>query len=314
MSETPPPAVRPAISAVEAAQQAFEHTRRLLFPFRFERWLALGFVSFLDQCGRGGGAPQFHVPTSPSGSDRGSRSADFAPIMDWVGSHALLIAAVAAVVLAAIVVLTALVLWLSSRGIFMYIDDVATGRDDVARPWREHKDRANSLFAFRFILGLATLLGVLLLVALGGALLIGTWKGRIGGPAAIATALLVLLPLLLLQIVASGLLSVALRDFVAPLQWQLGTSCLEAFKVLVRLVKAHPGTFGIYLLLKIGFSIASAVLVLVAGCLTCCCAFLPVVTQTLLQPLFFFERSWSLCILRQLGHDVLRSDEGAQLS
>jgi hypothetical protein len=29
-----------------------------------------------------------------------------------------------------------------------------------------------------------------------------------------------------------------------------------------------------------------------------------VVSQTLLQPLFYFERSWSLIFLRQLGHDV----------
>jgi hypothetical protein len=29
-----------------------------------------------------------------------------------------------------------------------------------------------------------------------------------------------------------------------------------------------------------------------------------VVTQTFLQPLFFFERAWSLCLLRQLGHDL----------
>jgi len=41
-------------SPIEAAREAIEHTRRLLFPFRFERWLTLGAVAFLDQCGRGG--------------------------------------------------------------------------------------------------------------------------------------------------------------------------------------------------------------------------------------------------------------------
>ena len=51
----------------------------------------------------------------------------------------------------------------------------------------------------------------------------------------------------------------------------------------------------------------AAIVVLVAGCLTCCCAFLPIVSQTALQPLFYFERAWSLYFMRQLGHDVIRA-------
>jgi hypothetical protein len=43
---------------------------------------------------------------------------------------------------------------------------------------------------------------------------------------------------------------------------------------------------------------------LLVGCLTCCLVFIPIVTQTALQPLFFFERAWSLFFLRRLGHDV----------
>ena len=68
---------------------------------------------------------------------------------------------------------------------------------------------------------------------------------------------------------------------------------------------AHPGVFVVYVLLKIVFGIASGILVLVAACLTCCCVLLPIVTQTALQPLFFFERAWSLFLLRQLGHDLI---------
>jgi len=30
-----------------------------------------------------------------------------------------------------------------------------------------------------------------------------------------------------------------------------------------------------------------------------------VVTQTVLQPLFFFERAWSLHLLRQMGYDLI---------
>jgi len=58
-------------------------------------------------------------------------------------------------------------------------------------------------------------------------------------------------------------------------------------------------------LLKIVFSMVLALCVLVAACLTCCCALIPVVMQTVLQPLFYFERAWPLCLLRQMGHDLM---------
>jgi hypothetical protein len=44
--------------------------------------------------------------------------------------------------------------------------------------------------------------------------------------------------------------------------------------------------------------------IVVGGCLTCCVGFLPVVLQVVFQPLFFFERSFSVQLLRQMGHDV----------
>ena len=55
------------VSPLDAAQQALEHTRRQLFPFRFERWLALGFVAFLDQCGRTQTGFSTGFPGGPSG-------------------------------------------------------------------------------------------------------------------------------------------------------------------------------------------------------------------------------------------------------
>jgi hypothetical protein len=61
----------------------------------------------------------------------------------------------------------------------------------------------------------------------------------------------------------------------------------------------------VYLLLKIVFAIALSLVTLVAACLTCCCVLLPVVMQTALQPLFYFERAWSLHLLRQLGYDLI---------
>jgi hypothetical protein len=306
---TQPPVSAPSAraSAVDAAQQAIEHVRATLFPFRFERWLALGFLAFLDQCGRGGGG-SFNFPGG-GGSGGGGRSgaeADVSRALEWLGGHAILVAAATAVVLALIVAVTALVLWIGSRAVFMYMDDVATGRADVARPWREHAERANSLFAWRFVIGVATLLGFLLLVIAAAILAYAAWRGRIATGVALVVGLVVLLPMLLVLAAVSALVSIALRDFVAPLQWRLELPCGDALRIFAGLVRAQPGVFVAYVLLKIAFSFGAGIILLFAGCLTCCCAFLPVVSQTLLQPLFYFERAWSLCLMRQLGHDVFR--------
>ena len=316
MTQPPTPAYPQRASAVDAAQQAIEHVRRSLFPFRFDRWLALGFLAFLEQCGRGGpgnGASSFRFPSSSSGLDHGSANlgAEASRTFDWMGAHVAVVAVAAAFVLAFLVALTALVLWVGSRAVFMYMDNVATGRADVRRPWREHADRANSLFAWRFTIGLATLLGALFLGVLAAVLGFMAWKGRIGGAAALAVGLLFLLPLFLALAVCSALVPLALRDFVAPLQWELGLDCGEALRRFVVLLRAQPGVFVVYVLLKIAFAFIAGIAVLFAGCLTCCCAFLPVVSQTVLQPIFYFERSWSLCLLRQLGHDVLRGEAPA---
>jgi hypothetical protein len=77
------------------------------------------------------------------------------------------------------------------------------------------------------------------------------------------------------------------------------------------LVRAHAGAFAVYVLLKLALGMLLGFAVLLAGCLTCCLAFLPVVSQTLLQPIFFFERAWSLFFLRRMGCDVFAQPDTA---
>ncbi len=296
-------------SPIDAAKQAFEHTRAQLFPFRFERWIALGFVAFLDQCGRGG----LRLPSVPSsggngdGNDLGAWSRD----LDWAAGHVGLVVLLAAGALALIVGFAALVLWLNSRGIFMYLDNVASGRADISRPWREHAERANSLFAWRFGIAMGTLAGILVLCVglVGGVVLVTEMVDAEGGwePVAVGgviVAALVGLPVLLLLVLVLVLVSLALRDFVAPLQWRAGVPCGEAIRLFWDLLRAQPVAFVLYVLLKAGFAIGLATVILLAACFTCCCALIPVVTQTLLQPLFYFERAWSIFLLRELGWDL----------
>jgi hypothetical protein len=272
-----------------------------LFPFRFEAWLVLGLVAFLEECGRGGMGGV--IPGGPGG-DLPLGKTPFPAVGGWLSSHVAVLMAGAAVVLVAVVGLVALVLWIGSRATFVYIDNVAHRRAELTRPWSEQAQHASSYFAWRFALALVlvaavlALLGLGLLAALGLAEKDGAWH------VAAAVALVAFIPVFLVILLGSGLVSLALRDFVAPLQVQQDLACRPAAELLLSLVRGHPMVFFVYVVLKVVFGVLRGTLLLVAACGTCCCILIPVVTQTFLQPLFFFERAWSLCLLRQLGYDI----------
>ncbi len=304
-----PPGREP--SAIDAAQAAIDHTKRHLFPFQFERWVALGFVAFLDQCGRGGGFGN-PFPSGTGGGGQGGDGSDSLPeiagVLEWLSGNLSLVVAGTVGALTLILALTALVLWINSRGIFMYVDNVATGRSDVSRPWREHAELAGSLFAWRFGLAAATLVSLLTLVLLGVLLIYSVQKGGIESGVGLGVALLLLLPGFLLLVFVAALLSLVLRDFVAPLQLMRKVSCGVALREFAVLLKANLFLFILYVILKIAYQVGLAVVWMFVGCLTCCLALLPVVGQTLLQPAFYFERAWSLHMLQRLGYDVLRTE------
>jgi len=297
------PAVRRSLSATDAARDAVDLVKRQLFPFQFDRWFALGFVAFLDQCGRTGGGVNF--PGGGGGSPGGGGDTDkpdLSGASEWISAHLGLIVGIAAVALVVVVGLTALILWLNSRGVFMYLDNVATGRSDVSRPWREHKEKAASYFAWSFGVSLAALTGVLILLVPLLWLGLSLFTGAAGAGAVVGLVATVLV--FLFFVIVLSLFSVLLRDFAAPLQMHLGVPCGQALGTAWGLVTGNAGTFVAYVALKIVFTIGAGIVALVAGCLTCCLGFLPVLSHTILQPLLYFERAWSLFILRQAGYDV----------
>ncbi len=310
---TPPPSV--TVSPADAARAAYHHTRSQLFPIRLQKWLVLGVLAFLDQCGRtfrgGGGSSgggDGHGMGGPGGwpPDLGQVGAWLRQASEWLAAHAALVALAAVVGLLVFGVLTALVLWVNARGVFMYADAVATGRAEVGRPWRQHAAAASSYFGWSLGIAFAVVFTVLFAVGLAGVTVFSFVAGRLQGTGGwlILAAMVPVLVLLALALPLLGLAGLALRDFVAPLQLATGLPCGAAARLLESLVVAQPGAFVIYLLLKVLVVVATGLVVVIGGCLTCCLGFLPVVMQVAFQPLFHFERGLSLMLLRQMGYDV----------
>jgi hypothetical protein len=312
MATPTPPAM---VSPVDAARAAYHHTRSQLFPIRLERWLVLGLLAFLDQCGRafrgGGGSTGGGHGHGPGGSggwppDLGQVGAWLQKVSDWLAAHATLVALGAVVGLLVFGVLAAAVLWVNARGVFMYADAVATGRAEVSRPWREHAAAASSYFGWSLGITFAV---VFTLLFAGGLVVVTVFafvNGRLEGTGGwlILAAMVPVLVLLGLALPLLALAGLALRDFVAPLQIAAGLPCGAAARRLESLVVAQPGAFVLYLLIKLLVVVGTGLVVVIGGCLTCCLGFLPIVMQTVFQPLFHFERALSFMLLRQMGYDV----------
>ena len=310
-----------------AVQPAWEWTVRHLFrPFRLERWLVLGFLCFLQTCagiGFGGGSVGFQVPTPPFGGPSGSAqreseapapaspAEELREVEDWLRRHLGLIVAVAVAGALSVLALIVLFQWLGSRAVFCYLDALLTGRDEVARPWREHAALAASFFRARLLLALAAVAGALGIVVPIVLIVIGVVRRQVesGGmrellPILIAIpAVLLWVAVLVAFLAACGLVDLFLYDFVAPLQYLRRIRCGAACRAAWALVRAQPAAFLLYLVLKLLLAMAMGMAAFAAMCLTCCCAALPFFGQVILQPLHAFHRLLPLHFLRQFGRE-----------
>lgn len=274
---------------------SFERTRRLLFsPFDAKKWLVMGFAAFLAALGEGAG-----------GGNLG-RLADLQErqeVTDFIRDNLTWILTVAGGVLVVAAALGVAILWVSSRGWFVFLDNVVKDRAAIAEPWRRYAELARSLFWFRLVLSLVAFLVVA--AAMGGGLALA-WEDlqaeTFGSGAVVGLAVVVGL-ILPVAILAGGILWL-LRGFAVPVMYQRGLSASAALGVVWReLVRPHLGSLLVFGLLEAGLGLAAAVVMVGLTCATCCVAGLPYVSSVVFLPLAVFFRCLSLYFLAQLGPD-----------
>ncbi len=292
------------ISVIDPISRALAHTKRILFqPFDLGKWFVLGFTAFIATLGDGGGGGGggFHVPT---GAGR-NNTINGDQIIAFIADHIVLIGGIAAAVIVLVLALSAVLLWLSSRGKFMFLDNVAHNRAEVVAPWKYFRALGNSLFVFEFGLAVAVLL--LMLLALAGAVAIA-WHDivdRVFRTAALGAVIEMVLGLLLIVIVASIIKSVV-RHFVVPVMYLRNLPVLAALRVFGNeLLVGHVWAFVKFLLMCFVLGMAAVLLILLVGvctcCIGCCLMAIPYLGTVLLLPLIVFWRCYALCFLEQFG-------------
>jgi hypothetical protein len=306
----------------ESMGPAWETMKRVLFrPFNIGTWFSFGFIFFLQSCMEGGGG-NFRIPSGSNsgssghdGSDSGDTGNNLAGIAHdlWsslpfsqqlagsgLDSGMLVVIAVVALVVAIPMVI--LMYWLGTRGQMMSIRAVASGQATIGEQWNATREAGGMLFKFHLaMLGIGLIVFVPLM---GGGALLALPAIRDGAPfESVLPALIGIGVLALVLMLPLFIVGAMARNFVAPIMLKQGVGAREGWKRFWAVGRNHVGGIVLFYVMRILVGIAASIVGVVAGLLTCCLGFLPVLQQTLMAPYNVFERAWTLEVLASMSPD-----------
>ena len=297
-----------AIAYGAPLERGFIRMRKALFsPFDLGKWFTIGFTAFLAEIvnsrnggGGGGGDSPIH---GRSHWDWGDLASIPGVALDWIRDHPgwFLLGGLALVaILAVVVALT----WVSSRGKFMFLYNVARDESKVARPWKDYRQEGNSLFLWRLVFGLICLVPILLLF--GSVLHLVVTLDHGGHPTGVGVLGIIAAILAGVSLFAViGFIDLMLDSFVVPIMYKHRLGAVPAWKRFLSLFFRHPWHFVLYGLMVLVLHILVTAVVFVLGLLTCCIGFLllilPYIGSVLMLPVSYTLRAFSIEYLGQFG-------------
>ncbi|MDX2444808.1 MAG: hypothetical protein QNK30_13500 [Bacteroidales bacterium] len=292
------------INYFEPLSKGWRRMKDILFnPFDMSKWFMLGFTAFLagllDGPGGGSGGNKFdNYRDKPDFDD----IADFPAIAwDWLMEHSLWFG----LILFGIFFITALLIvfnWLSSRGKFMFLDNVVHNRAEVTKPWYDFKTIGNSLFVWRLIYGFICLAVFLLLFGLFFSMFLGIYATGFPRPATAMTIFGMSMIFLTVMIII-GYITLFMNDFVVPIMYKYQLSATQAWGKFLKLFGTHFWHFILYGLFIFVLMIFVVVLVISFVLMTCCVGgillIIPYLGSVLFLPVSVTFRALSVEYLEQ---------------
>ncbi len=296
------------IAYIDPLSRAWGRMTKALFkPFDIKKWFVVGFTAFLATLLEG---PRGNVSSGGRGGSGDHGESNFGEVIhfprtawEWLVAHpgwfSLIIFGVL-LLMAWIILMT----WLSSRGKFMFVDNVVHDRALVVKPWKEFKKRGNSLFLWRLCFGFVCLALFILFVMLGFVLAAHIYWRDIPLPTSIMLVAGAVL-LAIFVIVVTAYISLFLTDFIVPIMHKNNIKTNKAWGHFLPLFAKHWPHFILYGLFIFALSILAVICVIITGLLTCCIGFLlmiiPYIGSVVLLPISYTFRAFSLEYLGQFG-------------
>jgi len=293
------------ISLSDALSRGYGRMQKALFkPFDIAKWFAVGFTAFLagllDKMYGGTGRANFELDNYHDFEE----VVNFPSVAwDWLVHHPVY-AYLILFGIVAVMGIVILLIWLSSRGKFAFLDNVVHDRANVVLPWNEYAREGNSLFLWRLVYGFIiffVITGFLVLMYLGArTIYIHQYGKEVWIPALVG----VIAVFLVVAIIVSYI-NLFLDSFVVPVMYKNRVAALKGWGIFLGLFNRHVLYFLLYGLFIFVLMIAVVIAVFLFGLFTCCLGFLlliiPYISSVLLLPVSYTYKALSLEFLRQFG-------------
>ena len=289
------------ISCTKAVCSGWDRMEKTLFhPFDLGNWFLLGFSAWLANLGQGVGA-HFNLPSMP-------QKTDFP--MEHIPVALLVLISFILVALATFgIVLAIVMLWIRSRGDFMFLDNIVNGRKLILEPWRKYSRMGNSLFVFRIACWILFI--GFLLIALASSLVLCWHSIRTGTMDSFCIAGIIFgISCWLIFILTVVLYELSLKGFIVPIMFKKQIGPYEAATEFLTLLSKTPTAFIRYYLMYMLLSLCASIAVVIfvfSTCCLCCIGFivlcLPYIWAVAMLPVLTFFRFYSIEFLAQFGDD-----------
>ncbi len=294
-----------AISVTDPISHAWQKMMKVCFrPFNLGKWFCLGFCAWLAMLGQNG--MNFNANFHGGGGGGGGGPATGPDeVWQWIVAHEVLLITLAILAVFLFAAISAVFVWLRSRGRFMFLDGIVHNRDLVVQPWKEFKTLANSLAIFRYILALTGFLAFAVSVGIG---LLIAWPDIARRNAGVMTVLAVIVGFLSLLVTGLilGFIGACTNAFAVPIMYLRRVRILEASReVRARILPGHLGVILLFLIMYILLSLGATIAFGIAGCATlcigCCLMALPYIGAVVMLPMTVFLWSYALYFFQQFG-------------
>jgi len=292
------------ISYGEPLSKGWDRMKQALFnPFDLGKWFLLGVTAFLAGLADG---PGFGSGSYRSGRGHGNFNS-FADFINtswkWLADNPFWSMLIVLGILF-LIALGILITWLSSRGKFMFLDNVVHDRALISEPWNNFKTIGDSLFIWRICFGLIVfaVVGLFLFAAVSSGY--DFHNNSFSGFAAVFRIALMALVFFIIMLI-TGYVSLFLSHFIVPIMYKNSISAVEAWSLFMPLLTRHLRHFILYGIIIFLLYLLVFFCVTVIGLFTCCIGFIilsiPYIGAVLMLPVSYTFRSLSVEFLEQFG-------------